>query len=146
MPESCEICQKVGAARTGQLPFLIHEFEHSFLVVGDHQLFPGYCVLHTKEHAREPFDLPPATQATLFQELMTSAKAIHAEYQPWKINYGCYGNQVPHVHWHIFPRYESDPARRLTPWAQSADFDQHLTSGTQAREVIARVKLRLLRV
>jgi diadenosine tetraphosphate (Ap4A) HIT family hydrolase len=107
--------------------------------VGAHQLFPGYCVLVSKEHVREPFDLEAGVQAKMFAELMRSAQAIQNAFNPWKMNYGCYGNVVPHVHWHLFPRYESDPMLKLTPWMQSAEFDKHRTTEAQAREVAARI-------
>jgi len=28
-------------------------------------------------------------------------------FQPWELNFSCYGNAEPHVHWHIVPRYEA---------------------------------------
>ena len=141
MSDSCEICRKLSAASSGVN--LIHEFKHSVLVVGDHQLFPGYCILLSKTHVREPFELALDVQTTMFQELMLSAQAIHSAFKPWKMNYGCYGNQAPHVHWHLFPRYEADPKRKLTPWMQLEEFDRHRTTEEQACEVTRRVKLAL---
>ena len=141
MSDLCEICLKLAAAEVRLN--VVHEFKHSLLVVGDHQLFPGYCVLISKVHVREPFELPSPIQTAMFQDLMTSARAIHKAFSPWKMNYGCYGNQVAHVHWHLFPRYESDPKRKLTPWMQSHDFDGHRTTEDQAREVARRVNLAL---
>jgi diadenosine tetraphosphate (Ap4A) HIT family hydrolase len=139
------MCQAVELARAGRHPRLIHEFEHSYLLVGSHQLVPGYCVLVSKEHVREPFDAPEDVQAAQFRELMTSARAIQAAFQPWKINYSCYGNQVPHVHWHLFPRSESDPMRKDPPWAQAAEFGRHATSDAQAREVAEGMRRALAR-
>ena len=137
MPEPCEICRKLDAPSSMAV---VHEFKHSLLIVGEHQLFPGYCVLLSKEHAREPFELSPENQSALFQELMSSAKAIHEAFAPWKMNYGCYGNQVAHVHWHLFPRYESDPQRKLTPWMQADEFDRQRTTEEQASEVVRRIR------
>lgn len=134
--EHCEMCRGVALAKAGKNPHLVHEFDHSFLFVGNHQKFEGYCVLVSKAHVREPFELPPAALA----ELMTAARAIQSAFDPWKINYGCYGNQVPHVHWHLFPRYETDPMLKQVPWLQAAEFDGRRTTDAQARDVIARVK------
>jgi diadenosine tetraphosphate (Ap4A) HIT family hydrolase len=136
MAEHCEMCRGVAAAIAGKNPHLVHEFEHSFLLVGSHQRFAGYCVLVAKTHVREPFELPLAA----LDELMTAARAIQEAYGPWKINYGCYGNQVPHVHWHLFPRYETDPMLKQVPWMQSAEFERSATTPEQAREVIERVR------
>lgn len=32
------------------------------------------------------------------------------------MNFACYGNAEPHVHWHIVPMYEDDPHPRKDPW------------------------------
>ena len=134
-PMNCPFCQT--------LHNVVYEFEASTLVVGAHQLFRGYCVLVSKIHAREPFELEPHIQTKMFAELMRSAKAIQRAYQPWKMNYSCYGNQVPHVHWHLFPRHESDAMHKLPPWAQSSEFEHHSTTQTQADEVISRIRAAL---
>jgi diadenosine tetraphosphate (Ap4A) HIT family hydrolase len=46
------------------------------------------------------------------------AEAIAAAVRPWKMNYECLGNQEAHVHWHLFPRYESDELRRAPVWVR----------------------------
>ena len=35
-------------------------------------------------------------------------QAIWNVVKPLKLNYECLGNLEPHVHWHVFPRYESE--------------------------------------
>ena len=37
------------------------------------------------------------------------ARAIETAFRPHKLNYELLGNQVPHLHWHLFPRYADDP-------------------------------------
>jgi diadenosine tetraphosphate (Ap4A) HIT family hydrolase len=32
------------------------------------------------------------------------------------MNYELLGNQVPHLHWHLFPRYADDPDRLKPVW------------------------------
>jgi diadenosine tetraphosphate (Ap4A) HIT family hydrolase len=32
------------------------------------------------------------------------------------MNYELLGNQVPHLHWHLFPRYRDDPNRLQPVW------------------------------
>jgi diadenosine tetraphosphate (Ap4A) HIT family hydrolase len=62
------------------------------------------------------FLLPIAEARALFDEMRLVAEAIAALNNPWKINYECLGNQEPHVHWHIFPRYQTDELRRAPVW------------------------------
>lgn len=52
---------------------------------------------------------------------LTSARscareALHVTFEAVKMNFACYGNAEPHVHWHIVPMYEDDPHPRKDPW------------------------------
>jgi hypothetical protein len=67
--------------------------------------------------------LIPATSPTkkltgYWSDVRTAAKAIERAYRPCQLNYGTFGNAVPHVHTHITPRYPDDPApgRPLPDW------------------------------
>ena len=135
--------RKGEISQSRQNPSLIHEFKHSILVLGDHQYFKGYCVLILKTHVRELHELGAEFQKELFGELMMAGQAVFEAFKPWKMNYSCYGNQVPHVHWHIFPRYESDPDRLKQPWHHSAEFDKHPTREEEKTERIPLIQSRL---
>ena len=141
--ETCPICDQIALWRSGKNPFFIHEFKNSIFVVGSHQFYKGYSLLLSKDHVREMHELKPSVQAGVFGELMIAARAIAETFRPWKMNYACYGNQAPHVHWHIIPRYESDPDRLLQPWAHSAEFDKHATDRETARELISPLREQL---
>lgn len=141
MRSDCPICAKV--ARGASNPFLIHEFKHSLWIVADHQYFAGYSQLILKHHARELHELDPQTQMELFREVMLAGQATHDAYHPWKMNYSSYGNQVEHIHWHVFPRYESDPDHQQHPWWNMSRFDQHRIGPEQARQVAAKLRAAL---
>src|SRR5688500_9931787 len=131
---NCPMCRRVTAfLQADENPFLIHEFEHSLFVVGDHQFFRGYSLLILKEHERELHELEPGVQSALFAELMTAGRAVAEAFKPWKMNYSCYGNLVPHIHWHLFPRYDSDPDREQVPWFHAGEFEKHLIDGQAAQ-------------
>ncbi len=139
----CPICERVSRLGRGRDPFLVREFEHSILAVGEHQFHRGYCVLLLKRHAREPHELPSRVRAGLFRELAEAARAVEAAFRPWKMNYACLGNVVPHIHWHLIPRYESDPDRLKHPWLREGEFARRRTTPAAARAVAARVRRRL---
>ena len=120
--DNCLICGRIALWREGKNPYFIHEFKRSIFVVGDHQFHRGYALVLLKQHVRELHELPENVQLEHFSEVMTAGKAIQAAFDPWKLNYACYGNQIPHVHWHIFPRYETEPERTRNPWLHSSDF------------------------
>lgn len=119
MADGCAICDRVALTRAGENPFLIHEFPHSFFVVGDQQFHRGYSLLLFKRHVRELHELTPAEQAGLSAELMTATSALVETFSPWKMNHACLGNQDEHVHWHLMPRHQSDPDHRTQPWKNS---------------------------
>ena len=37
------------------------------------------------------------------------AKAMHLAFNPDKLNFGAYGDKMPHLHFHLVPKYASDP-------------------------------------
>jgi diadenosine tetraphosphate (Ap4A) HIT family hydrolase len=139
----CPLCQRVAQLKSADNPQHIHEFEYSYLLVGDHQFHKGYCVLIFKQHVRELHELDPEVQSALFAELMTATKAIAKTFAPWKMNHSCYGNQAPHIHWHIFPRYDTEPDHLNQPWLHADQFKQHEIDAAQAREIAQKVRRNL---
>ena len=144
MNQPCSICQRVSLWRGGRNPYFIHEFEHSILVVGDHQFHKGYCLLLLKKHVRELHELEPAVFLALSEELLTSGRAVVETFKPWKMNYSCYGNVDPHIHWHLFPRYETEADHLNHPWLHASRFKEHQTDAEAARDVGERIKANLL--
>ena len=43
------------------------------------------------------------------EDFRRAAKATAGVCQPDLMNYASLGNVVPHLHWHLVPRYRSDP-------------------------------------
>ena len=72
----CSLCDRVKLTSEGKYPYLIHEFPHSYLLLGEHQFFKGYCVLVSKGHYKEMTDMPPFIQTEMFQEMMKVSKVL----------------------------------------------------------------------
>jgi len=89
---------------------------------------------------REPFELRPDVQREHFREVMRAAAALYATFHPRKMNFSCYGNAEPHVHWHLVPRYEDDPHPTEDPWKDSARFHEKMVTADEAREIAARIR------
>lgn len=140
---ACSICERVRLWRNGQNPYFIHEFEHSILIVGDHQFHKGYTLILLKEHVRELHELALEVQAALFQELMTAGRAVVETFKPWKMNYSCYGNVDPHIHWHLFPRYDSEPDHLNHPWLHADRFKEHLIDAQTAGDLGEKIRANL---
>jgi diadenosine tetraphosphate (Ap4A) HIT family hydrolase len=144
--EPCSICNRITQWRSGENPLVIHEFEHSIFVLGDHQYFPGYSLILLKDHVRELHELEPEVQTALFQEVMTATNALVRTFQPWKMNHASYGNQDQHVHWHLIPRYDTMPDHQKHPWVHASEFEAHATDIEAAKELIQRIRVNLARL
>src|SRR5262249_10044177 len=139
----CLICDRIALAKQGANPYFIHEFPRSIFVVGDHQFHKGYCVLLLKDHVREMHELPANVARELVDELMIATRAVVSTFGPWKINHACSGTAVPHIHWHIFPRYESDPDHLNHPWLHASEFKNHEIDAPAAREIARQIRANL---
>ena len=113
---ACPFCEKL--ARPDLLPAdeLVWAFPHSVALLGPWQFYDGYCVVVSRTHARELGDLPDGERRAYLDEMCLVARAISQAVSPHKLNYELLGNQVPHLHWHLFPRSEDDPARLAPVW------------------------------
>ena len=113
---SCGICAAIDRIKAGEFRDLVAELNSCYVILGDAQYYRGYCILFAKIHATELYLMPADAARALFDEMRLTAEAIAAVVKPWKMNYECLGNSEPHVHWHLFPRYETDELRRGPIW------------------------------
>jgi len=96
----------------------IIQLKHSFVTLNRDQFFPGYVLLFTKTHVTELFHLQSQVRAELMDEVSRVAEALHGVFQPDKINYELLGNMVPHMHWHLVPRFATEPLWPRPIWAE----------------------------
>jgi diadenosine tetraphosphate (Ap4A) HIT family hydrolase len=59
-------------------------------------------------HVREMTDLDPAQLARVMATVYAVEDALRAVLEPDKMNVASLGNQVPHLHWHVIPRFFDD--------------------------------------
>jgi diadenosine tetraphosphate (Ap4A) HIT family hydrolase len=116
MTASCPLCDKLS--RLSELPAddLVWQFPHSVALLGPWQYYTGYCVLVSRTHATELHHLPAPQRAAFLDEMVALAQAIDIAFQPRKLNCESLGNQVPHLHWHLFPRRHDDPETLKAVW------------------------------
>ena len=81
--------------------------------------YPGYCRLIWNTHVAEMSDLSTADQRHCFNILMAVEVALRECYRPDKINLASFGNVVPHLHWHLIPRYLDDRHFPQPVWGQA---------------------------
>jgi diadenosine tetraphosphate (Ap4A) HIT family hydrolase len=114
MDDDCPFCRKLA----GPLPPGEHvwDFPHSVALLGPWQFYRGYCVLVARGHATELSRLDEEARRGYLDEMCLLARAIETAFRPHKMNYELLGNQVPHLHWHLFPRSADDPDRLRPVW------------------------------
>ena len=116
MSDVCPFCQKLASLDDLPAGEVVWRFPHSVALLGTWQFYDGYCVLVSRHHARELSELPDDVRRAYLDEMCLLARAIERAFRPHKLNYELLGNQVPHLHWHLFPRSASDPARLSPVW------------------------------
>lgn len=62
-------------------------------------------------------DLSAAEQRHLLTVLLATETAVRSVVQPDKINLASFGNMVPHLHWHVIPRWSNDSHFPGAIWA-----------------------------
>ena len=70
----------------------------------------GYTlVVWRGRHVAEPTQLSESEAAQYWSELLRVARVLERHLEPVKMNYNVLGNEVPHLHTHVLPRYADDP-------------------------------------
>lgn len=79
--------------------------------------YPGFCRVILNRHVGEMTDLPDAERQRLMQVVFALEAALRRLMHPDKINLASLGNVVPHVHWHVIPRFADDAHFPQPIWA-----------------------------
>lgn len=111
---------RIRSARAGTNPTVLAKLPRSFAVIGDTQFLPGYCVLLVDDPNIDRLtDLPKAQRMefldsmdTLGQAIETACRATDTAFR--RMNYEILGNTYPHLHAHLFPRYEWEPPEHIS--------------------------------
>lgn len=121
---SCELCDSSG----GEI--LWQDDSCRIVRVGgaEGSAFPGFCRVIWRDHVREMSDLTATERQRLHLVVDAAEAAVRSVVRPDKINLASFGNVVPHLHWHVIPR-----------WADDSHFPAPIWTGAQ-RPVPARAQ------
>jgi diadenosine tetraphosphate (Ap4A) HIT family hydrolase len=86
-------------------------------VGADSRDFPGYCRVVWRTHVVEMTDLALGERRHLLNVVLAVETALRTLLAPDKINLAALGNRVPHLHWHIIPRWRDDSHFPEAIWA-----------------------------
>jgi diadenosine tetraphosphate (Ap4A) HIT family hydrolase len=110
MNTPCPLCQPTGETVLWQSP-------QARVLRVDDPAWPGFCRVIWNAHVAEMTDLAPAERSYLMELVWGVEGALRGVLAPTKINLASLGNQVPHLHWHVIPRFADDAAFPDAIWA-----------------------------
>jgi diadenosine tetraphosphate (Ap4A) HIT family hydrolase len=98
----CELCTRTGGELLWQGP-------RCRVVYVEEPGYPGFCRVIWEAHVKEMTDLSEDDRLQLMEVVFAVESVLREQLEPVKINLASLGNVVPHLHWHVIPRYVDDP-------------------------------------
>jgi diadenosine tetraphosphate (Ap4A) HIT family hydrolase len=111
----CELCELSSVAT----PSTVVDNDRFRVILVDDANYPGFARVIWKDHVREVSDLADADRLLLNDAVWKLELAVREVMQPLKVNVASLGNVVPHLHWHVIPRYADDAHFPAPVWAQA---------------------------
>lgn len=110
MQNACPLCSQTDGE-------LLWQDDFCRVIMVDEPNFPGYCRVILNRHLAEMTDLDTHERDHLMRVVYAVEKEIRRVLNPDKINLASLGNQTPHLHWHIIPRWQKDSHFPASIWA-----------------------------
>ncbi len=91
----------------------VYEDESTLAFMDLRQSNEGHVLIVPRRHLEQIYDLDEVTAASLASTICRVARAVRRVYAPeglsiWQSNGPAAFQEVPHVHWHVLPRYTDD--------------------------------------
>lgn len=109
------------------------------VILADEPGFTGWCRVVWGEHVRELSDLSDDERRHVMDVVATVERALIADLKPVKMNIAALGTAVPHLHFHIIPRFEDDATFPDPVWTQR----RHLRARSAAEGISERLRAAL---
>ncbi len=98
---SCVLCEQTGG-------LMVWQDACCRVVLPEEPDYPGFVRVIAREHVKEMSDLPADQRDHFMDVVWRVEQVVRTVMKPTKINVASLGNVVPHVHWHVVARFESD--------------------------------------
>ena len=121
----------------GSYPPAVARLASGWVVMGERQVLPGYCLLLPDPVVPHLNALHPRSREQFLADMSLLGDALLATTRAMRINYAIFGNAEPALHAHVFPRHADEPEaiRTAQPWA----LDWHASSRRRSASLVARV-------
>jgi len=137
---NCVLCKEELKPEEGQL--IWRGDDCRVILVNDPDL-PGFCRVIWNHHISEMTDLTYGEREHLMSLVFAVEEAIRHVMHPDKINIAALGNMVPHIHWHVIPRYKDDvffPGSAWSPRVQELPLSKLAERRQLASQLPAAIK------
>lgn len=112
---NCVLCKEELKPEEGQL--IWRGDDCRAILVNDPDL-PGFCRVIWNHHVAEMTDLSYGEREHLMSLVFAVEEAVRHVMHPDKMNVAALGNMVPHIHWHVIPRFKDDVFFPGSAWSQ----------------------------
>lgn len=111
---------------------MVVRLRSGWVVMGERQVFAGYCLLLPDPVVPHLNALTDAARARFLSDMALVGDAILAVTAASRLNYAMFGNLEPALHAHIFPRFADEPeaTRTAHPWAFDWKLAPHYSVAT----------------
>jgi len=109
--KACELC--------APQPDPVWRNDQFSVIVVDDANYPGFCRVIWHAHVKEMSDLTAPERLAIMDAVNHVELAQRAVLHADKINLASLGNVVPHLHWHVIPRFADDAHFPNPVWAQA---------------------------
>ena len=133
---TCPLCDAPGGA-------VLWQDDFCRVVQADEPNYPGFLRVIVNAHVKEMTDLAPAERSRLMQTVCKVEDVVRMVMQPDKINLASLGNVVPHLHWHVIPRFADDPHFPNPVWGARLRDKPHAASPHLDAQLVAMLTRRL---
>ena len=110
---TCELCVSSGGE-------VLWDDGFARVVLVGHADHPGFCRVILNAHRKEMTDLAEAERVRLMNVVFVVERLLRELLGADKINLASLGNMVPHLHWHVIPRFAGDPHFPNSVWSTRA--------------------------
>ncbi len=119
MPAPTAIHRIVDRCRAADYPAAIGRLDSGWVVLGERQVLPGYCLLLPDPVVPHLNALNSAERSRFLSDMTQVGDVLMQITGAIRINYAMFGNAEPALHAHLFPRHASEPdaLRGAQPWA-----------------------------
>jgi diadenosine tetraphosphate (Ap4A) HIT family hydrolase len=112
---NCVLCKEDLKPEEGRL--IWRGDDCRVILVNDSDL-PGSCRVIWNRHISEMTDLSYGERDHLMSLVFAVEEAVRHVMHPDKVNIAALGNMVPHIHWHVIPRFKDDAFFPGSAWSQ----------------------------